>query len=387
MTGNKLQDVNKKIEDKVLIEIAAQHPLIDGKPGTEFEKRLLKGIELYNDELKKGNQVIFYVPGSIHSIKKEDKWVTDENSLSTAGKNFLLEHGIPEECIRSDETNNKYKKDGVYNSGDECLVAKLIADDEGISRIISVVSPVQIDRKALFYLRYGYNPEIYGVGLKNAYHNYIGEAFWSLYITYYIDHTWQESFLAAKTRQERDKNYHITNKIQELLDLGIQIPENVEQKKEILMPLYINAQKNVRNRENNKGTMIVVEINKNDDDNTISKKIQTFMNLYSQLKDQKEIYVYIQGNNFTKFIEELSLQLRKEVTIEFIDTFSKAIKIYNKSNVSDWIHITDSPRVMNESIIAIQHGTLPIMYSVPNDNIKYVDQIEILYNDILHIIN
>ena len=62
-----------------------------------------------------------------------------------------------------------------------------------------------------------------------------------------------------------------------------------------------------------------------------------------------------------------------------------AIRLYNESNVSEWMHITDSPRVMNEAIRAIQQGALPVMYSVPNDNIKYVDQIEELYNVILQI--
>ena len=95
----------EKTKNKVLIEIGAQHPLIDGKPGIEFEKRLLKGIELYNKEIECGNSPVIYIPGSLHSIKKDGQWITDKNSLSTAGKDFLLEHNIPEECIRADETN------------------------------------------------------------------------------------------------------------------------------------------------------------------------------------------------------------------------------------------------------------------------------------------
>ena len=64
---------NKKSENKkILIEIAAQHPLKNGKePGEEFENRLLKGIELYKREIEKGNEVIFYIPGSIHYITKD----------------------------------------------------------------------------------------------------------------------------------------------------------------------------------------------------------------------------------------------------------------------------------------------------------------------------
>ena len=290
-----------------MIEIAANHPLFDGKPSKEFEKRLLKGIALYHEELEKGNQVIIYVPGSVHSVKKGDEWVTDKTSLSTAGKTFLLEHGIPEECIRADESNLKYKSDGVYNSGDECLVAKLIADDEEVSRIISVVSPVQIDRKALFYLRYGYNPEIYGVGLKNTAHNYPGEAFWSLYITYYIDHTWQESFLAAKTREERNRNFQITSEIQELLALGIQIPDNVKQRKDKLLSLYRITQQKLSERADNPGRMMVIEINENDTSEVKAKKIQEFMSLYGNLQGENadKLSICVQGKDTTQFIEDL----------------------------------------------------------------------------------
>lgn len=144
----------------VLIEIAAQHPLnADGTPGKEFECRLNKGIELYNKEKEKGNIPLIYVPGSQHM----DKDTVDINSLSTAGKNYLLKNGMPEEDIRGDDANKEYKgEDGVYNSGDECYVAACIAKKEKIERIISVVSPVQILRKVLFYLNYGVFPEMYG---------------------------------------------------------------------------------------------------------------------------------------------------------------------------------------------------------------------------------
>ena len=306
--------MQEKIKNKVLIEIGAQHPLVDGKPGVEFEKRLLKGIELYYEELNKGNQVLIYIPGSLHSIRKNEEWITDKNSLSTAGRNFLIEHGIPDECIRADESNEKYKTDGVYNSGDECLVSKSIADDEGVSRIISVVSPVQIDRKALFYIMYGYYPEMYGVGLRNTYHNYPGEAFWSLYITYYIDHTWQESFLAAKTRQERDINYKITREIQELIDAGVCIPKIVQQRKEQILPLYKNAQKNASERAGNKGIIIVVEVNENDSDETIEKKVKEVISLYNQYQGQQEIALYVQGRNTLNFIDTLKRKIGKRST-------------------------------------------------------------------------
>lgn len=90
--------------NKVLIEVAAQHPLVDGlKPQIEFELRLKKALQIYEKEKKNGNKPIIYVPGSLHSIKVNGEWQTDKIPLSEAGRNFLVEHGIPEESIRSEE--------------------------------------------------------------------------------------------------------------------------------------------------------------------------------------------------------------------------------------------------------------------------------------------
>ncbi|MBR1540633.1 MAG: hypothetical protein IJ629_05705 [Clostridia bacterium] len=376
----------EKTKNKVLIEIGAQHPLVDGKPGIEFEKRLLKGIELYHQELEKGNDPIIYIPGSLHSIQKNGEWITDKNSLSTAGKNFLLEHGIPEERIRADETNEKYKTDGVYNSGDECLVAKSIADDEGISRIISVVSPIQIDRKALFYIRYGYFPEMYGVGLENTYHNYPGEAFWSLYITYFIDPTWQDSFLAAKTRQERDISYKVTREIQELIDAGINIPDIVKQRKEEMLSLYKKAQENMKANSENKGIMIGIDISEEDDEKVKAQKIEEVLSLCEQYQEQKEhITICVQGKVTSEVIAILKQKLGEEVSIEGVDGFESEIERYQTIKAAKWFHVTDSPRVMNEAMIAIQKGALPIMFAIPNEKISYIDQIEELYTEILRV--
>ena len=100
----------------VLIEVAAQHPLTDGKyPNEEFTKRLLLGIQLFENERKSGNNAEIYVPGSIHSYMG----VADQISLSEAGKQFLIKKNIPSEAIRGDELNSKYKGErGVYSSAD-----------------------------------------------------------------------------------------------------------------------------------------------------------------------------------------------------------------------------------------------------------------------------
>ena len=373
----------QEIKNQVLIEIGAQQPLIDGKPGEEFELRLRKGIKLYNKEKAKGNNPIIYIPGSLHSIKVDGEWKTDKNSLSTAGKNFLIENGIPLEDICSDESNERFKSDGVYNSGDECLVATQIAKDRKIERIISVASPVQIYRKALFYLEYGFEPEMYGVGLENTYHNYIGEAFWSLYITYFMDHTWQNSFLAVKTREERNRNYHITREIQELIDAGINLPDIVKTKKIEWMELYKKAQENMKSRSNNKDIVISIAA---DSEETKDEKIETILQICSQYeKEESDITICIQGIESESFEERLRQSLGNNIGIVRLDSFEKQLEFYEESLASKWYHITDSPTGIKEAILSIQRGILPIVFSFPNEELSYIDNIQELYLDILQI--
>jgi hypothetical protein len=160
---------------KVLIEVGAQHPLKDSKyPNTEFEARLLRAIELYHKFLSEGLQVEIYVPGSRHMYNK----VPDLFSLSVAGKNFLIEKGIPENIIRGVDLNNdNKKKSGVYNAADECYVASSYFRSGNFSAIHSITSPVQLYRKALHYIWFGVIPQMHSVPVPNAYHNFIDEVY------------------------------------------------------------------------------------------------------------------------------------------------------------------------------------------------------------------
>lgn len=370
-----------EVKNRVLIEIGAQHPLIDGKPGEEFALRLEKGIELFKIEQEKGNEPIIYVPGSLHSVKVNGEWQTDKNSLSTAGRNFLLEHGIPAECICSDDANERFKQDGVYNSGDECLVAKQLANERGIDRIISVASPVQVYRKALFYLEYGFEPEMYGVGLENTFHNYVGESFWSLYITYFIDHTWQDSFLAVKTREERNRNYQITREIQELIDTGINLPDIVKAKKAEWMELYKKAQENMKNRSNNEGLVIGVTA---ENEKTKAEKIETILAICTQ-HENKDITICVQGKEYESFMVALKSVVGNRVKIEIVPSYEDELKFYEESLASRLYHVTDSPTGMKDAILAIQKGIIPIIFSSPNQELSYVDNIQELYLDIFQI--
>ncbi len=337
--------------NKVLIEVAAQHPLVDGlKPQIEFELRLKKALQIYEKEKKNGNKPIIYVPGSLHSIKVNGEWQTDKIPLSEAGRNFLVEHGIPEESIRSEESNRKYKKDGVYNSGDECLVAAEIAKDEDIDRIISIVSPVQTYRKALFYLEYGFEPEMYGIGLEKTAHNYVGEAFWSLFITYFVDRTWQNSFLAAKTREERNRYFNITKDIEELILAGIKLPDEVLSKRAEWMNLYKVAQEKLDSAESGKWIAISA------DDNSINfDKLDITMDLLEQARQAgEEVTICIYGKSSQDFQKALNERSENDVDITCLNSFEQAVNRYKATSNAKLYHISDSPSAMKDTLQAMK---------------------------------
>jgi len=164
-----------KINEGVLIEVAAQHPLIDGtQPNEEFSKRLDLAITLYEKMNKDGKKVNIYVPGSIHKCNDE----VDKISLSNAGRNYLIKKGIPEVHIFSEDMNNKYKGEaGVYNSADECYVACKIFSDCGFGELHCVCSSGQMMRKMLCYIKNGCVPYMHTVSCDEMFHDYVDEAF------------------------------------------------------------------------------------------------------------------------------------------------------------------------------------------------------------------
>ncbi|MDD5110702.1 MAG: hypothetical protein PHI63_05855 [Patescibacteria group bacterium] len=159
----------------VLIEVAAQHPLLDGtRPGEEFAARLREAARLYERTEREGRTAVFYVPGSRH----RHQGVADKISLSQAGVTFLQQLGIPPHALHGDDLNERYKsKAGVYNSADECFVAAAYFKDGDFGQLWSVVSPVQLMRKALHYLWFGIVPQMFSVPVVDAFHNYLREAY------------------------------------------------------------------------------------------------------------------------------------------------------------------------------------------------------------------
>jgi hypothetical protein len=187
----------------ILIEVAAQHPLTDGYlPNEEFEKRLLLAKELYEQETRAGNRVEVYVPGSIHMYEG----TADKISLSEAGREFLIEKGVPSESIRGDDLNKRYKgEEGVYNSADECFVSASYFKDADFGQLYSVHSPVQVFRKTLHYLEFGVLPLNFTAPAHRTFHNYIGEIFEAIPYVLFVDHSLQgrDSIRARELRESR----------------------------------------------------------------------------------------------------------------------------------------------------------------------------------------
>lgn len=187
----------------ILIEVAAQHPLYNGNtPNKEFAGRLDCAIKLYHSFKEEEKEVYIYVPGSLHA----HKGISDDISLSQAGKEYLIHKGIPQEIIYADDMNKRYKnEEGVYNSADECYVCSQIFKTHRFGRLICICSPYQTMRKTFFYLEQEIIPECYGIPSENMFHDAVSEFFHSLSTTIYEDHDWQdwESPMYIQTRQER----------------------------------------------------------------------------------------------------------------------------------------------------------------------------------------
>ena len=161
--------------DGLLIEVAAQHPLIDGiYPNPEFSARLDAAIKRYELERENRETVKIYVPGSRHM----QNGIADRISLSAAGCNYLETHGVDPADLYGKDANSKYKgDDGVYNSSDECYVATRLFRDLGFGRLASYCSPAQLMRKALSYIQFGVLPDMYSVPCDDMFHDYVDEVF------------------------------------------------------------------------------------------------------------------------------------------------------------------------------------------------------------------
>lgn len=189
----------------ILIEAAAKHPLVMGRfPDAEFSERLNYAAELYHRfrTNEKDLPVMIYVPGSRH----RSGTMSDCVSLSAAGREYLLEKGIPSEDVLGDEENRRYKgDDGVYNSADECFVASGLYNERFFKKLCCVCSPGQAARKQLFYLAFGVIPEIYTVPCDDSAHDFVYELLEAVPDVIYRDHTWQDKDSPNRIRTRNDR--------------------------------------------------------------------------------------------------------------------------------------------------------------------------------------
>ena len=149
----------------ILIECASK-VLEDGlHPDFEFRARLDRTIELYHGLCQENEVVHIYVPGSLH----KENGISDQCTLSTAGRRYLIERGIPDDAILGDRENERYKgNEGVLNSADECFVASRIFFDGQYRELHCVCSPIQVTRKWFYYLEFGLVPLIHSVPVADS---------------------------------------------------------------------------------------------------------------------------------------------------------------------------------------------------------------------------
>lgn len=164
-----------QVSNGILIEVAAQHPLVDKKyPNTEFTKRLAMAAEKYIIGTHQGYKVAIYVPGSKHICNE----IEDDISLSEAGIKYLIDHDVDKRHIYGDAENDKYTcGHGVYCTEDECFVATQLFKDLNFGKLVSICSPAQLMRKQFAYIKYGIIAEMYSAPCKYMFHNYVDEYF------------------------------------------------------------------------------------------------------------------------------------------------------------------------------------------------------------------
>ncbi|MFT4215175.1 MAG: hypothetical protein QM622_10430 [Microbacterium sp.] len=188
---------------RVLIEVAAQHPLKDGlSPGAEFQARLDRAVELVLYYATRGWTVEVYVPGSRH----RSNGVADKVSLSHAGTEYLKPLLPADVSLHGDDLNDIYLGEtGVYGSADECFVTASYFKDGQFEQVIVVLSPQQLARKLLHYLAFGIEPLLHTAPVSEPFHDIVTELMFSVPEVLDVDPTAQgpESAAAQRLRQER----------------------------------------------------------------------------------------------------------------------------------------------------------------------------------------
>lgn len=134
--------------EKVLIEVSAQHPLIEGMyPNEEFLRRLNMAVNIFhhpvysilNDCIDK-NKMYIFVPGSRHRYEDGE----DKISLAEAGVTWLRDNiscYYHDRMIGGDNVNDYLTNGrGIYNSEDECKATVALFEELDVGRLICICS-------------------------------------------------------------------------------------------------------------------------------------------------------------------------------------------------------------------------------------------------------
>ena len=185
-------------DGQLLIAVGAQHPTINGEPGIEYEKRLIKAILLYRDS-PRSKQPKIVVCGSAHPGDITPLWLT--------GQGYLKRHGIDEDDVVA-------LKDRGYNCMDEVKMwvqAYNKAKLEGARPNMVVIGPhyKTFRNKIAFLWNMGIVPEFNSSDEHPDIRQLVEEIFLLVY-TLFFDPSWQCSisplrYWTRRTRQTENK--------------------------------------------------------------------------------------------------------------------------------------------------------------------------------------
>jgi hypothetical protein len=99
--------------------------------------------------------------------------------LSAAGVGYLTSRGIPRGCLHGDDLNERFAAStGVYCSMDECRVTAEYFRAGQFDRLIAILGPYQVFRKAFHYFENLVSPEIHAVSTRDTmFHDPVREFF------------------------------------------------------------------------------------------------------------------------------------------------------------------------------------------------------------------
>ena len=246
-----------------------------------------------------------------------------------------------------------------------------------------------IDNFSVFYNELGFNPEIYAVGTEDLNHNYIGETFWSLYITYMNDQDWQSGFLAYLTRLERDIDYPSTlgdnlESIQNIIKNGKEksIPPTVKTQREKWMYYYSTAKQNMEKFAKNSNDVLIDLIRVKEKSKLEIHRIKSIIEHNLQENPNTKFVILYNPSESVEDIKKLSKQY-SSIVLEPKSKKTAVVDIYQNGHYRKFYEMYPSSIAMKIAIEYIKEGLIPIVHSLPDENANYIEQISTLLEEVL----